>query len=139
MEPLLNVIPKNKPDQANAAYSLQTTAGDYATFIAAILNETGLKKQTVQAMLSPQIQVPQKSSEPTVLSKKFPGDLDLAYSSLGDGNAFWHWGDNNPFKAYVVAYKKEKTGVVYFANSYNGLSIIKEITELTTGGEQPAS
>jgi CubicO group peptidase (beta-lactamase class C family) len=133
-----NVIPKNKPNQANAAYSLQTTAGDYATFIAAILNGTGLKKQTIQAMLLPQIQVPQKSSEPAVLSKNITWGLGFGLQQAKDGDAFWHWGDNNPFKAYVVAYKKDKTGVVYFANSYNGLSIIKEITELTTGGEQPA-
>jgi CubicO group peptidase (beta-lactamase class C family) len=133
-----NVIPKNKPGEVNAAYSLQTTAGDYATFIAAILNETGLKKQTAQAMVSPQIQVPQKSSEPTVLSKFISWGLGFGLQQSSDGNAFWHWGDNNPFKAYIVAYKKEKTGVVYFANSYNGLSIIKEITALTTGGDQLA-
>jgi CubicO group peptidase (beta-lactamase class C family) len=135
----LKVMDKNKPQQANAAYSLQTTAGDYAKFIVAILNESGLTRQTVQAMISPQVHVPEKAFDnSSPASKSISWGLGFGLQQTKDGNAFWHWGDNNTFKCYVVAYTKEKKGVVYFTNGSNGLSIIKEITGLTIGGEQPA-
>jgi CubicO group peptidase (beta-lactamase class C family) len=35
---------KGKPQQANMAYSLHTTANDYARFVTALLNSTGLNK-----------------------------------------------------------------------------------------------
>src|SRR5580658_5993079 len=44
-------------DNGNAAASLQTTPGDYAKFIIAIMNGTGLKKATWREMLTPQARV----------------------------------------------------------------------------------
>src|SRR5580693_3747374 len=44
-------------DDGNAAASLQTTPGDYAKFIIAVLNGTGLKKAIWQQMLTPQARV----------------------------------------------------------------------------------
>jgi hypothetical protein len=34
--------------------------------------------------------------------------------------------------------KKRRQAVVYFTNSYNGLSIVKEVVQQTIGGKQPA-
>lgn len=136
---LANIKEKNKPEKANAAYSLQTTAPDYATFILAILNETGLQKKSVSEMLNAQIPVPEELFNPaSPASKAVSWGLGLGLQKASDGDAFWHWGDNNVFKCYVVAYKKEKKGVVYFTNSYNGLSIAREIVRNTVGGKQPA-
>jgi CubicO group peptidase (beta-lactamase class C family) len=105
---------KNKPAQAKAAYSLQTTAIDYATFITAILNEKGLSKKTVQDMLTTQIQVPDDENNLSLQSKTISWGLGVGLQETTDEKAFWHWGDNNTFKCYVVAYKKEKTGSSIF-------------------------
>jgi tetratricopeptide (TPR) repeat protein len=36
----------------------------------------------------------------------------------------WHWGDNGPVKAFVIASPVEKSGLVAFLNSQNGLSMV---------------
>ena len=41
-------------------------------------------------------------------------------------------------KAYIVAFERQKLGVVIFANSVTGLSIAREIVDLAVGGDQPA-
>jgi hypothetical protein len=134
-----NSLPKNKPDKVNAAASLHTTAPDYAAFIIALLNGTGLKKQSLTTMFTPQVQVPEKRTNPSgSLSKSVSWGLGVGLQQTSDGKAFWHWGDNYSFRCYVVAYPRGKTGVVYFTNSNNGLSVAKKITQLATGKEQPA-
>jgi tetratricopeptide (TPR) repeat protein len=55
-----------------------------------------------------------------------------------EGISFWHWGDNGNSKAYIVAFAKQKTGVAFFANSTNGLSIAREIVNEAIGGKHPA-
>ena len=134
-----NALPKNKPATANAAASLHTTASDYAAFITAVLNNTGLKKQTLTAMFTPQIQVPeQRTNASGALSTSVSWGLGVGLQETPDGKAFWHWGDNYSFRCYVLAYPKDKMGVVYFTNSNNGLSIANRILHLVTNREQPA-
>jgi len=134
---------QNKPNTANAAASLHSTAQDYGRFIAAILNGTGLKKETLRQMLSPQIKVDEGGSNTTgrpadKLSQKVSWGLGVGLQSTTDGLSFWHWGDNGDSKAYFVAFEKQKTGVVVFANGANGLSFIPELIDEAIGGQQPA-
>jgi CubicO group peptidase (beta-lactamase class C family) len=134
---------QNKPDTANAAASLHTTAHDYARFIAAILNGAGLKKETVRQMLTPQIRVdeggPNTTGRPAdKLSPNISWGLGVGLQITSDGLSLWHWGDNGDSKAYFVAFEKEKTGVVVFANSANGLSFMPELADEAVGGQQPA-
>jgi CubicO group peptidase (beta-lactamase class C family) len=115
----------------NAAASLSTNATDYAKFIIAILNGTGLKKTTWQEMLTPQIRVNEKYPE-------LAWGLGVGLETMPDGKYFWHWGDNGDGKAYVTAFLPGKNAIVYFANSANGLSITKEILDDAIGGKHPA-
>lgn len=110
---------------AHSAASLYTTATDYAKFVLAMLNDVGLKNDTIDLMLTPQVNV--------------EGDV---FWSLGfgiqrtvNGDGFWQWGDYGIFRNYIVAYKKHKTGFVYLTNSYNGLSIGPDLVDLVIGGE----
>jgi CubicO group peptidase (beta-lactamase class C family) len=134
---------QNKPNTANAAASLHTTAHDYARFIAAMLNATGLNKETLRQMLTPQIKVDEGGSNTTgrtadKLSPSVAWGLGVGLQRTTDGLSFWHWGDNGDSKAYFVAFEKQKTGVVVFANSANGLAIMPEIVDEAVGGQQPA-
>ena len=134
---------RGKPERANAAASLHTTATDYARFVVAIIKGTGLKPETARLMLTPQISVAEAGSnnltrpEPK-LSKSISWGLGWGLEETGNGTSFWHWGDNGDTKAYVVAFSKQKTGMVMFANSANGLSIVNEVVDSALGGQHPS-
>ncbi|HEY6251427.1 MAG TPA: serine hydrolase [Candidatus Angelobacter sp.] len=136
------VAGRNKPDEANAAASLHTTATDYATFMAAILDHKGLTETMVREMLQPQIKVDENCA---VCFNRAAGKLSAAISwGLGvglyhgpEGDAFWHWGDNGNTMAYMVAYPGKKLGVVVFMNSADGLSLADEVVYQALGVHQP--
>jgi CubicO group peptidase (beta-lactamase class C family) len=113
-----------KRKQAHSAASLYTTAKDYAKFVAAVLNDAGLKKNTVDLMLTPQINV-----EGEVF-----WSLGFGIQRTENGDGFWQWGDYGIFRNYIVAYKKHQIGVVYLTNSYNGLSLAPDIVKHAIGG-----
>ncbi|HTZ33209.1 MAG TPA: serine hydrolase [Methylomirabilota bacterium] len=134
---------KYKPKDSNAASSLHTTARDYATFLDALLNGKGLKPTTLREMEKPQIAVDPECTNctdrlPKELSKSVFWGLGIGIQETAQGESLWHWGDNGAFKGYTVVYPKQKIGVVYFANSENGLSIAGEVVRTAVGGEQPA-
>ena len=113
-----------KRTQAHAAASLYTTASDYARFVAALMNNRGLTKSTVEKMLTSQIEV----------EKNVSWSLGFGLERTPNGKAFWQWGDYGIFRSYIVAYPDKKIGVVYLTNSQNGLSIGQEILDLAIGG-----
>ncbi|MGH9755133.1 MAG: serine hydrolase [Blastocatellia bacterium] len=137
------VTGRNKPSQPNAAASLHTTAQDFGRFVSAILKGTGLKRETLKLMLTPQVKVSESGTNntartPEKLSSTISWGLGWGLQTTGDGISFWHWGDNGDSKAYIVAFERQKLGVVIFVNSVTGLSIAPEIVGLAVGGEQPA-
>lgn len=134
---------KWKPQEAVSASSLQTTAGDYARFVEVVLNRTGLKPATLAEMEKPQIAVDLACTNCTdraagQLSKEVFWGLGWGIQETRDGESLWHWGDNGAFKCYVVAYPKQKMGVVMFTNGQNGLAIREDVMKLAVGGAQPA-
>jgi CubicO group peptidase (beta-lactamase class C family) len=134
---------KWKPKEANAASSLQTTAGDYALFVEALMNGAGLKPETLREMERPQIAVDPTCTnyterEPKELSKSVFWGLGIGIQETKQGESLWHWGDNGSFKCYLVAFPKQKIGVAMFMNGANGLSIASEVVRIALGGEQPA-
>lgn len=113
-----------KRKRAMAAASLYTTAEDYARFVIAMLNDVGLKKETIEKMLTPEIDVDEDV---------FWG-LGFGLEKTSNGKAFWQWGDYGIFRNYIIAYKEKKIGVVYLTNSFNGLSIGHDIVQQAIGG-----
>lgn len=122
--------PKGTPRRANAAASLHTTATDYARFVGALLEEEGLRPETFETMFATQIDAPGEDGE-------FAGLVSWALGwGLQRGEqemAFWHWGDNGPFKAFVIGYREAGAGLVYFANSNDGLAIVGPIISRVFG------
>ncbi|QHT69539.1 serine hydrolase [Rhodocytophaga rosea] len=129
---------KNKSDHANAAYSLQTTAQDYATFLLAIIHHTGISDSTVQQMLTRQIAVPVADSANAPLSTEVGWGLGFGLEQTEAGNVFWHWGDNGTYKCYVAVDKEAGNGMIYFTNSFNGLGIMQEMVQQVIPGKHPA-
>lgn len=136
--------PKGKPAEGNAAGGLHTTAVDYAKFVIAIMNGTGLKQATADEMLTMQIKLNPDcvnclSQKPARLSDSLSWGLGWGLQHTENGDAFWHWGDNNGvFRCFVLGFKKQKMGVVVFTNSAHGLSIMPEIVAESIGGNHPA-
>jgi CubicO group peptidase (beta-lactamase class C family) len=144
-DPFGAITGRRKPAEANAAASLHTTAADYARFVIAVMNGTGLKKETARRMLTPQVKVQEGCqdciSKPSTgpLSESVSWGLGWGLQQTSDGESFWHWGDsNNDAQAYVVAYPKQKFALLVFADSGNGHAIIPQILYEAIGGTQPA-
>ena len=134
-----------RPLSGNAAFTLHTTALDYAKFMIAIMKNTGLKLETMNQMMTPQIRVEEGCvncvhKHPGKLSHSISWGLGWGLQELVQGESFWHWGDNNGFKSYVAGLRREQTGIIVFTNSSSdlGLSIIPQIIHKIWGAWQPA-
>ena len=134
---------KRKPTEANAAASLHTTARDYALFLSAVLTGTGLKPATLGEMETPQVALDPACTNctdrvPRELSRNLFWGLGWGIERTDQGDSLWHWGDNGAFKCFVAAQLKDKTAIVMFTNSENGLAIAKPIVHDAIGGQQLA-
>lgn len=128
----------DKPKEAGAASTLNTTAKDYALFVDAILNGKGLKPSTLHEMETPQVAIDPEcriciKQKPKELSKNVFWGLGWGIQREDGRIALWHWGDNGVFKAFVMADPKSRSGVVLFANSQNGLDIAQPIVDEAIG------
>ncbi len=116
---------RSQPRVARAPSSLQTTADDYAHFLEAIAQGTGLKPETWRLMQTPVVDVA-------------PGvswGLGWAIETDSTGKALAHHGDNSDsgFTAFTLLNVERQCGLVYFANSANGLSIVREMASVIPG------
>ena len=122
---------------ADAAGSMQTTPRDFARFMLAVMQGRGLRKETRELMLSPQIQIFSKHQFPTLASETTDINKTIRLSyGLGwglywtpYGKAFFKEGHDEGWRNYTVGFDKERTGIVIMTNSSNGEGIFKELLE----------
>lgn len=136
-------------EEMGAAYSLHSTAVDFARFICACLrpSPTGsasLKPETWQMMLTPQIQVNDSTSyqenwpDPdAVEDPRVSWGLGWGLQETADGRAFWHWGDNGTYKAFAIGYPDQGSGMVMLSNGQNGDRLWRPLLNDLFGPEQP--
>ena len=117
--------PKQQPD-GNAASSLHTTAAEYARFVTGWLDGELLDDTTTAEALGPAVHLePDEAAGeavPAALAWGLGWGIQLPQGSAAQP-LFWHAGDNGPFKAFVAFDPEAQSGIVYFANSVNGLAI----------------
>jgi CubicO group peptidase (beta-lactamase class C family) len=134
---------KRKPATANAAASLQTTAGDYARFLLAVLSGTRLTLETARLWLAPQVTLRRRCVQ--CLDADLPeSDTQVAWG-LGWGlepqfGTFFHWGDNDRgrFKAFAMGSLQNRSAIVAFSNGFHGMSIMPELVHGLLPGNHPA-
>ena len=125
----LIALPRLHPSQAavphnampNAAWSLLTTARDYASFVRALL------LQPEHMMFKPIVR----------RSDYVWRGLGIELQKDGAAMAFFHTGANPGFKAVMFGEFESKRGVVVFSNSDNGFALNMHVVENALG-EQPA-
>ena len=114
-------------EEPNAAASLLTTARDYSIFLAAALNGKMLSEELHSAWFEPQVEVEANVS----------WGLGWGLQQTDAGRAVFQWGDNAGYKGFVTANLRERSGIVVFTNSDNGMGLMGEIVTTAMGSDQP--
>lgn len=130
---------KGRHPRANVGYTLRTCASDYAKFLQALLDGTGLSPQAKELFFTP-------CSEKAI---RYAGnhrecDNSIAWAmGIGTednaefGKVLWHWGDNGSFKALFIVIPSADGYLTYFTNSNHGHDIINDITSLIIKNKAP--
>ncbi len=134
-------IGKDKRDEANAAGSAQTTAGDYARFLAAVMTGEGLSAEAREELSTPQVSIEHiRMFGPLSRERVAPGDVSPASWGLGwglveseHGRGLFHTGNDRGAANYHVAFPGRGAGVVLLGNSQTLESASPALTELLIG------
>jgi len=129
--------PPEQRAKAAAAGSMMTTLGDFTRFMQAVMSSRGLRKETREMMLSPQIQISSKHEFPTLEGETTEENKGIRLSyGLGwglywtpYGKAFFKEGHAEGWRNYTVCFDDQKAGIVIMTNSSNGEGIYKELLE----------
>lgn len=134
-------LDKHCPTVASASYSLQTTAADYAAFVAAVLNGDRLKDTSSQQWLTPAVNATKGTAEHL---DNTPAEIeeDIAWG-LGWGlelnrGTFFQWGKISGVRAFIMGSRADQSGLVLFTNSNTGLRLISDLANSVLPGEHPA-
>ena len=121
-----------QPEDAapSAAFSLTSTATDYARFMIEIIESSQNNRSHVPETLMAEMLKPQAK-----VTDAIAWGLGWGLELRANGEAFWHWGNASTLQHFVVGQKKQGSGVVIMTNSANGLRFCKELTPRAIGGE----
>jgi CubicO group peptidase (beta-lactamase class C family) len=131
----------DEKNEADAAGSMFTTAGDYAKLLVAIINAEGKRKATMAEMLDSQVSIGYRNmfGPGAWQNTDEYGSIRLAWG-LGwgrfdtkHGRAFFHTGHDFGWQNYTVTFADAGTGVVFLSNSDNFESVARELAEATIG------
>lgn len=114
----------------NAAASLLTTTSDYVAFLTRLLSPddgtSALRATSRQAMLAPAIRLTDSLSWGLGWGLERPVGAET-YEYL------WQWGDNGPFKNFVLAHPATRSAVLVFTNASNGLRVCEALITAAIG------
>jgi CubicO group peptidase (beta-lactamase class C family) len=128
-------------DEADAAGSMFTTAGDYAKFLVAIINSDGKRKDTMDEMLRSQVSIGYRNmfgpgawqTTGEYESIRLAWGLGWGRFDTKYGRAFFHTGHDFGWQNYTVTFADAGTGVVFLSNSDNFESVARELAEAAIG------
>ncbi|WP_455381966.1 serine hydrolase domain-containing protein [Salinispira pacifica] len=131
-----NPVEKYRPAVTNVAGGFHTTADDYARFLTGVMRGEGLSAAVRARMTRPVVKLwIGKGADPDWVGWGL--GFALQYSK-GEGVSLWHWGDNEVFKSFMVAFPARGTAMVYLTNSFYGLAVRDRVVTAVAGGRYPA-
>jgi CubicO group peptidase (beta-lactamase class C family) len=123
-----HVAPVSRWAEPNAAYTLITTADDYARFVGAVLTGEGLSRDMWRAFLSP-------------VRETSPGiyiGLGIRLEDGPAGRRFYHSGSNGRrFTCYMAGDLGTGTGLVFFTGVSDGTSLVRALASRAFGEDSP--
>jgi CubicO group peptidase (beta-lactamase class C family) len=132
---------KHLPRIASASYSLQTTARDYAAFVAAVLAGGRLQAATRDAWLRVAVMVPRGA---VIQLEASPAETERGIGwGLGWGvepaqQSFFQWGKMTGARAFVLGSTREAAAVVLLTNCNRGLRLMQAVAHEVLPGPHPA-
>lgn len=114
-----------------------TTTADCSRFIQAIIDGKLVRKETLEQMLGPQVEITSKHEFPTLADETTDENKAIRLSyGLGwglywtpYGKAFFKEGYNDGWRDYAVGFEKPKSAILIMTNSGNGQGIFKDLLE----------
>lgn len=133
---------KRRPSEAMVAFSLHSTAGDYARFLRAVLTGRSLRFETAALWLKAHMPVRRRGI--TALRDDAADQEDTGVSwGLGWGveparGMFFQWGDNDQgrHKTFAAGSVAEQKAVVILTNGSHGMAIASELVGALFPGDQ---
>lgn len=128
------VLPKAKPQRANAAATLHTTIGDYAKFLSLFTtpyaNETHrIRPETLTKMMHHEV----------MLAPNLYWGLGWGLQQIDGEDYFWHWGNNNNvFHHFTTGSVSQQRAIVILTNSQQGPNTFRPLLTPFNGTNQPA-
>jgi CubicO group peptidase (beta-lactamase class C family) len=118
--------------EAFSAYSLFTTALDYARFVVESMRTVRggcelLAPPTLREMVTPVVRV----------SDALSWGLGWGIDRTPVGDYFWQWGDLGDFHNFALGSRERRDGLTVFSNSERGLSIFGTLIRAALGAELP--
>jgi CubicO group peptidase (beta-lactamase class C family) len=98
---------------------LVTNAQSFVKFLLAVKNRKGLKPETFEMMLSPQIEVPESFRENNWGFEEYMG-LGIFVEKTTHGRVFRHSGNNGDFRAIFRIYDNLDMGYIIMTNGNTG-------------------
>ena len=135
---------KDMRGEAEAAGSMQTTAGDYALLLRDVLEAKNISRASIDEMLTPQVAITSERmfGPGSWRDSKDNRDIHLSWC-LGwgrfdskHGRAFFHTGHEPGFQNYTVTYPDAGIGIVLLSNSDNFESVAREIITAFIGPDE---
>lgn len=132
---------KSKKMVAVAGGSMVTTIEDYTKFIEYVVQGKGIRTETFNEMIRPQIRIYSKTQFPpiTEATTHENDDIQLAYG-LGwglmktpYGRVFFKEGGDDAWKNYNINFIDRGISIIIMSNSVNGSMIFKDLLEKLIG------
>lgn len=109
----------------NAAFSLYTSAQDYAKLLVTVLNDGDVIKQI--------------TASPVTVDQHLGLSWGLGWGieRVQEETYIWQWGNNMGYRAFSIASVGTGDGFVMLTNSDNGLKLAQPLTEKITSDKHP--
>ncbi len=118
------------------AFSLLTNATDYHRFLQALLAGQGLKPATARLLRMPANAANRCSTPASPADPAIAWACGVGLARTSHGPALWHWGNNDDFQGFFMAFPDKKESIFFLTNSANGLKMTDEVLRLFIGPGQ---